>query len=226
MARSQNARKHRYNEDYFKLIDSCEKAYWLGFIMADGCVYQGSDGKSFRLQINLKADDLEHLEKFQRAIGSDYKIQVKDYKKSRVAILKINSTKMCKDLIEHGVTPRKSLVCQFPKAITHRFYNAFIRGYFDGDGCITCKNEKKWTFGIVGGEDMLLEIQKRLPVETHIYKIKHSEAVSLEVSKHESIHGLFQWLYHAQHDYLERKYLKFIEFETLYMSRLVEMQGQ
>ena len=96
---SQGARKNNLNHDFFESIDSEEKAYWLGFIMADGCVYKGSDGSSLRLQINLKGSDVEHLQKFQNAIGSSYKIQTKMIKTSNVCILKVNSTKMCQDLI-------------------------------------------------------------------------------------------------------------------------------
>ena len=34
--------KHNLNKDYFKNIDNEEKAYWLGFIAADGCIYKMS----------------------------------------------------------------------------------------------------------------------------------------------------------------------------------------
>lgn len=220
--RSQNARKHKFNENYFEQIDNNEKAYWFGFLMADGCVYKGSDKHSYRLQINLKASDIEQLEAFQRAIESNYSIQIKSLKNSDAAILKINSTKMCMDLINHGLTERKSLVCKFPD-INEKYISSFILGYFDGDGCITNKNKNRWTFGIVGGEEMLRSIQSKLPVETYIYKIKHSEAVSLETSSHKNIYQLFKWLYNDASIFLQRKYNKFIEFENTYMSRLTEM---
>lgn len=30
---------YKLNENYFKFIDSHEKAYWLGFISADECIH-------------------------------------------------------------------------------------------------------------------------------------------------------------------------------------------
>lgn len=39
------SRKHHFNENYFKCIDSEDKAYWLGFLYADGNVSWGKDKK-------------------------------------------------------------------------------------------------------------------------------------------------------------------------------------
>ena len=39
-----NKDKHFYKADYnkFEIIDNPEKAYWLGFLAADGCLYTGN----------------------------------------------------------------------------------------------------------------------------------------------------------------------------------------
>lgn len=208
---SQGARTNNLNHDFFKEIDTPEKAYWFGFLMADGCVYKGSGGKSYRLQINLQGKDIGHLEKFQKSIGSSYKIQEKKYKEYNVAILKINSTVMCKDLMRHGLIERKSIICQYPKSIKH--HSDFIRGYFDGDGCITYRKDfQKYKFIITGGEDMLEEIQKVLPVKSNLYCIKHSDAIDLCVNKKEDILRLYKWLYEGAEVYLDRKYEKYKRF--------------
>ena len=203
---SQGARKVNLNHDYFEVIDTPEKAYWLGFIMADGCIYKGADKYSLRLQINLKSSDIEHLEKFQRAINSSYKIQVKKVGNSETCILKINSTKFCKDLIKHGVTERKSIVCQYPK-IPEELNIHFIRGYFDGDGSFS-KAKHGLKFNIVGGEDMLLKLQCLLPTEVQIYAIRNSDIKSLETAKQESVQIIAKWLYESSNEEirLERKY--------------------
>lgn len=204
---SQGARKHRFNEDYFKLIDSQDKAYWLGFLMADGCVYKGSDEHSMRLQINLQLRDIKHLESFQKSIGSNYKIQEKSVGNSEAALLKVNSTQMCEDLISHGMIRRKTLRVEYPN-IEDKFNSHFIRGYFDGDGCIS-GNLKKRKMCIVGGRCMLDAIKDILPLKTCIYDIKGTEAVSLSTSKKDSVSEFMKYIYDDAELFLYRKKEKF-----------------
>ena len=156
---SQGARKHKFNERYFENIDSEEKAYWLGFIAADGCVYKNK--QSYRLQINLKGSDIDHLKKFQKAICSDYKITEKKVGKaqSNTCQLKINSTKMCNDLIKNNIIERKSIIFE-PPILNKNLMSHFIRGYFDGDGWITSYKRKdsngyRNEVGIIGGKKAL-----------------------------------------------------------------------
>lgn len=63
--------KYVYNKDYFEKINTSEKAYWLGFLYADGCItrfYKGEVLKSMSLEITLKDADCEHLIKFKNAL--------------------------------------------------------------------------------------------------------------------------------------------------------------
>ncbi|MEG1870572.1 MAG: helix-turn-helix domain-containing protein [Peptostreptococcaceae bacterium] len=197
-------KKHFFNEDYFNNIDDGNKAYWLGFIMADGCVYKGTND-TLRLQINLKYDDMSHLQKFQSSIGSDYSIQRKEVNNSVVAILKINSTKMCKDLIRHGVTERKSLTCTFPK-ISTSLYSHFIRGYFDGDGCIymSINGRFRKEFSIVGNNNMISSISEILKVNK--YNLKGREYLAeIKTSNNDSIFRIHDYLYSDANIFLKRK---------------------
>lgn len=205
---SQGARKYNYDESYFEDIDCEEKAYWLGFLMADGCVYAGTDNYSYRLQINLKLSDKYHLERFQKSLGSHYKIQEKYLKNSGACTLKINSTKLCKDLIRHGIIPRKSLNCKKPD-LSDSLMPHFIRGYFDGDGCITCDSKNRWKFSFSGGEDMMLFLKEQLECKTFIYKIKNSKAFSLEAASKESLAYFYDYIYSDATIYLDRKKEKY-----------------
>lgn len=221
---SQGARKHKFNESYFKNINTEEKAYWLGFIAADGCVYNNS--KAWRLQINLKGSDKEHLELFQSSIGSTYKVIEKTVGKSDVCQLKINSKIMCFDLIELGIIERKSLQVKMPE-MKKNFVRHFIRGYFDGDGNIKNfydkNNRHRYNFNIVGGIDMINSINDNMPCELNIYKIKRdSEIFTLETTMKSKLVSIYNFLYEDATIYLKRK--KDI-YDNL-MSRLVEMQGQ
>lgn len=213
------ARKHKFDENYFETIDTQEKAYWLGFIMADGCVYKGNSKNSFRLQINLSAKDRVVLEDFQKAIGSDYKIQDKVVNNCNSCLLKINSTKMCTDLMNHGVIQRKSLKCTFPTTIPDNLIWHFMRGYFDGDGCISISQRRNGritiSFSICAGKDMCAEFQKHMP-GTILYSLKrNSNIFYVESGGTDIIKNIYCSLYKDASIYLKRK--KDI-FDKFYMS--------
>jgi hypothetical protein len=123
----------KVNEEYFNIIDNNEKAYWLGFIAADGCIYH-KNKKYYTLLLTLQSGDYKHLIKYTEALN--YKGNIYSYKnKYSFSETKITSNKLCKKLIELGITERKSLTLKFPN-ILKEFYSHFIRGYFDGDGSI------------------------------------------------------------------------------------------
>jgi len=97
-----------FNENFFDEINTQEKAYWLGFLMADGCVSMTHNPK---VVIALAYKDKEHLLKWHTSINSSLKLyDRKDgaYQSQHCSI------KMCNDLIKHGCVPRKSLKLEFP----------------------------------------------------------------------------------------------------------------
>jgi len=53
--------KYKINDSVFSVIDNNEKAYWIGFLAADGYV----DYKTNRIGLKLKLGDIKHLEKFK-----------------------------------------------------------------------------------------------------------------------------------------------------------------
>ena len=221
---SQGARKHKFNERYFENIDSEEKAYWLGFIAADGCVYKNK--QSYRLQINLKGSDIDHLKKFQKAICSDYKITEKKVGKaqSNTCQLKINSTKMCNDLIKNNIIERKSIIFE-PPILNKNLMRHFIRGYFDGDGWITSYKRKdsngyRNEVGIIGGKKALNYFIDFLPKGFSKYeKYKDDKIIQISGSSIKTISETYNYLYENATIFLDRK--KNV-FENI-MSRLTEM---
>ena len=158
-------RKYELNENYFENIDSSEKAYWLGFIAADGCIYQTGSGSNV-LSFNLNVKDKNHLEKFLQAIEST--AIIKTIKGTGfgigtdIASLQINSNKMVKDLNNLGVVQKKSLVLDKPN-IDKKFYNDWIRGYFDGDGSVYRQKQGNTKIDIGGtGFNMITDMIKIL----------------------------------------------------------------
>lgn len=144
----QKQRKYPFIEDYFENIDTCDKAYWLGFIAADGCVYGNS------LQIGLQETDLKHLELFQMCINRKAPInkRVSNFN-TRVVNLHVYSKKMIDDLRSHGILSNKSLT-QKPIIVKNNLQKHFWRGVFDGDGSIHLV-KKYWRFALTGNKFMI-----------------------------------------------------------------------
>lgn len=229
---SQGARKHFYNEDYFKKIDTERKAYFLGFILADGCVYLGVNKNSYRFQMNLQTQDKYILEELQKDIGSDYKIQDKQfgYKKNGdpkfISLLKINSSKLCEDLINLGVIPRKSMKQEMKKnLIPNKLISHFIRGYFDGNGsCSIRKNLISLDF--FGSKTICLQIDEYLKLnninKNVLYGNNKNELYGLRINNTDNKILLYYYLYEDATIYLKRKKEKFDKFLQYKKSPLIK----
>ena len=120
----------KFNHHYFDKIDSPEKSYWLGFLMADGTISDRAKKGALQLQIHLANKDIEHLKKFHLAIESDNAIH---YEADGSIRSSHSSDYLCEALINLGCTSRKTFTLEFPK-LPDELINHFIRGYFDGDG--------------------------------------------------------------------------------------------
>jgi len=127
---------HILNESYFEQIDTEEKAYFLGFLMADGYV-QGER----RVGVTLQAADVEILVALKAAIGSSSPIREKvsklNGKEFAGVYFSMCSVKMTQDLQRWGIVERKSWSAQYPSLPDEpRLHAGFIRGLFDGDGSV------------------------------------------------------------------------------------------
>lgn len=229
---SQGARKHFYNENYFKKIDTERKAYFLGFILADGCVYFGTNKNSYRFQMNLQAQDRYILEELQKDIESDYKIQDKQFGCDKngdpilISLLKINSSKLCEDLMNLGVVPRKSMRQEIKKdLISDRLIKHFIRGYFDGNGsCSIRKNSISLDF--LGSKTICLQIDEYLKLnkinKNVLYGNKKNELYGLRINNTDNKILLYYYLYKDATIYLKRKKEKFDKFLQCKKSPLIK----
>jgi hypothetical protein len=120
----------------FKNIDTKEKAYWLGFLYADGCVIFNEVKKTYTVVLDLGIKDLESVERFCDFMGGDKK-KISTITRKGIYISKrvgFYSKSLCQYLIDLGCTPRKSLTIRLPKLKNKELYKAFLLGYYDGDG--------------------------------------------------------------------------------------------
>lgn len=159
----ENSRKFHVDHDYFSSIDGPEKAYWLGFLYADGYITQSNSQKN--VGVALKHSDADHLDKLRFSLNSNY--EVKSYrgkcydKEVEYSRLLMTSDKMFDDLNNLGVVERKSLILKFPSfdIVPERWMWHFVRGYFDGDGSFA-KHPKGRRFKVCGTWEFLVALSE------------------------------------------------------------------
>lgn len=214
-------RKKSVNEDYFNLIDSHEKAYWLGFIYADGCVYSNKSNGNYIVTITLTESDKDVIKQFKKDIKSDHKIsRIKPsifnghVSKPKVGI-SISSKKIYKSLIKLGLSECKSLRLKKPN-IQSKYYPSFIRGYFDGDGSVYCTKSRNNTFyrcSITGSTEFMKWIRSILPIDVRLYKEKRTNGIYyICIQTKNSFTKFYKYLYSTPGYKMERKYNKYSEF--------------
>lgn len=192
--------------DIFEIIDTEEKAYWLGLLYADGNV--SYDRTSIALR--LKEEDLYHIESFKKFLNASNKIhrKIKDNKYISYE-LAFRSKKMRNSLIDKGCFPRKSEILKFPteKQVPKHLIHHFIRGYFDGDGCITTSNNGTGvSVEILGCKDFLSDlIQLDLFKRNKLYSFKHSDVKRVSYSGAKAI-NILNYIYKDATIYLHRKH--------------------
>lgn len=121
-------------ENFFETIDTKEKAYWLGFILADGCITRVNK-HNYQFSFGLKKDDELYVDKFIHAIGAN--IDKKIYSKKGKVDIVLGHRKFCDALLQNGCMPQKSLTLKLPNYHNVELDLALLLGFFDGDGGVT-----------------------------------------------------------------------------------------
>ena len=215
---------HKANYSIFETIDSPEKAYWLGFIAADGCNYRRKQNAT--IVINIHQKDKTHLEKFQNFCNSDAKII--DYiategfsHNTPMCKIAIYSVQMSDDLISKGVPPRKSLILEPPK-IEEQYFLPYICGYFDGDGSIAKSNQNNnFLISIQGTKELLNWINLILNISEHLEQRYETDKNSyyIRCGGTNKPYYILKQLYESCETHLDRKYKIYKELETVVLSR-------
>lgn len=212
------SRKNKVNENFFKNIDTEEKAYWLGFLYADGCVYKKHDKsgheKGGSIELCLQERDKYHIQNFLDDIESTapisnriVKLNEKEYYANRACV---SSIKMVNDLIYHGCFENKSLTLQPPTTIPKELISHFIRGYFDGDGCVCFyPHNYSYSYSILGTKEILEFIAKETNIPSYkIVSFDHKKCFELKTFSKKSVEVFHNYIYKNKTIFLERKYQK------------------
>lgn len=207
---SEIKRKYTLDEDYFDIIDSHEKAYWLGLIYSDGTVTDNV------MRISLQDRDKHILESFKECLKTNKPLYFLDYKKKKETYknqycLTITSKKIVNSLNNYGVMKNKSLILDFPKNLPEEFYSSFLLGIMDGDGSIS-KNPKDKRCNFLSTEMFCNYVKdylkNNLDINSSImlnHNISHKTTRVLQISGGIQVKKFLDWIYSNSDFYLYRK---------------------
>jgi len=157
--------------DYFEKINTKEKAYWLGFLYADGYLVEYPNRAEIRLKLKIR--DEGTIDKFCDALqlNKSKKEYPTDEAGHRQTMIRFTCMKVSNDLIRHGLKFRKSKTIEYPKLPRTSLELAFLLGYFDGDG------RRNTTKISSGSERFLKQVKKRFDLPYKIYVDKRQKEI-------------------------------------------------
>lgn len=223
--------KRRIRHDFFKNISIELQAYLLGFYASDG----SADEKRKTMRVCLQQDDSEIVYLFKDTISSDariYSIPPKEYTgREGVKIqghgafgVDITSSVLIQDLVDLGFGYGKSHSELHLPNIDDKLLRHFIRGYFDGDGCITGhlarekgKSDRFRRYVQIDAKTntLLLEIQKFFSennIKINLNYLKRDDMYRLSTSSKKEVTKIYHLLYDNSNFYLSRKFNKFSHY--------------
>ena len=198
--------------DYFSVIDSEEKAYFLGLIITDGGTTRRNE-----FFFSLKTEDSYMVKTMAQKIGID-----SVYDEERRFVTKVNNKQLVKDLQKYGVIPNKTyLLKNIPiENIPIKYRNHFWRGVFDGDGSIRYSENGKYQLSICEYNYVLVEqirdeMDTIIQKETH-NKIRMANCWTIDWHKKSDIKKILDYLYTDATLYLKRKHERYLSFLEYY----------
>lgn len=203
------SRKYFFNENYFSVIDTESKAYFLGFIAADGSV----DKDESRVKIRLQARDTDILEKLLKEVEANFEVKQMMHDGFPQCAVDLNSKILKQDLIDKGILPNKSLTmsADVMRFVPDNLVRHFLRGFFDGDGNVflggVYSSGTKYSVSVIGTEQFLKEsFLKHCKSNSPLAKYKSCDMWNWRASSTEHVFGFLKYIYEDASIYLDRKY--------------------
>lgn len=218
---SETSRKYEIDLNFFKKIDSEFKAYFLGLAYADGNLSRNC------LEISLIYSDRKILSDISKQIygqiilserkGRKVSINNKNYKNKKQARFRIVSKEIAKDFRKYGLVENKTFLIRIPK-IDKKLIPHFIRGYFDGDGCVFVdyKNNTNHKVNIISNKNFCNDIKKIVDSELKInsyVKLKKNKIFCFDIYGRKQIVTFLDWIYKDCTIKLNRKFKKYQELQ-------------
>lgn len=198
-------RKYNLDVNFFNKINTEEKAYWLGFITADGAIVNS------RLNIKLSSKDRVHLEKLSNSLSTDQpiydRLSGRKGKMHKSSYLCISSKIIVEDLKNYGIVPRKSLSEEFFNC-SAELQRHYMRGLFDGDGSIG-KVKYGWKLSMCGSKNLIHDFRDYLVNSLKVtpQKLRNQKNLwYLYVGRKTDIRTVLNYLYQDSTISLDRKF--------------------
>lgn len=219
------------NYHYFDIIDTEEKAYWLGFILADGNVYKSEKTNSGCINIELQYGDINHLRKFNKSLDGNYNITDRwrscslsnSDKMNHSCQIRIFSIIMYNSLEKFGLAGNKTYTVSFPK-IPEELYRHLLRGYFDADGRFGLSNSRLWVSFITASKNLNDDIikyirSKDICIHEYNYLNEYGNIMYVpEITSNDDKMKFLDFIYKDASIYLDRKYKKYLKAKEKYDS--------
>lgn len=216
------SKKYSYNDHFFDIIDTEEKAYFLGLFAADGY----NNEKQNCCRISLQEGDKDILEKFVKALASNRPIRFiesKNKKYSNMCEAAVNSKQISRRLKELGCPQAKSLILEFPteEQVPKYLLRHWIAGLFDGDGCFCriLRSNRKNSYAcsfvstIMVCEGLKRFLEQELDIYCGIF-YKNNTTASLNISGRMQCYKFLDFIYKDSTVYMNRKYNKYLSEMT------------
>ena len=213
--------QYKINESYFDIIDTPHKAYYLGLLYADG----NNMPDRHAIRISLQERDVHILEKMKDDLEYSGPLRFIDYNSKNKNhqnqwCLDITNKHMSYALEKNGVCKNKSLVLTWPEHLEEHLYSHFIRGYFDGDGCLYFANDNHCVeVSFIGTEIFLTKlsdvVKEYLNIDMYIrsFNAKYNSAIrGARISSKNGVKSFLEWIYKDANLMLNRKYNKYQQF--------------
>ncbi len=211
--------KHKSNKiintKVFRNIKTEEEAYYLGFIQADGCIHILRN--NYRLIIEIQVNDSYILNKLSNLLLN--KTDVKYISKKNHSLFYLSSKEIYTNLTRYGILPNKTYLNYSFPYLPEELMPHFIRGYFDGDGCVYTKKQRyNWVsavsftghYNFISSLEAYLKSRNILFTKVRTKQKKHQFDSVFEFEKKQDIKNLYTFMYKDANIYLTRKKDKFI----------------
>ncbi len=159
----------KVDEEFFSTVDTPCKAYWLGYLAADGCLRPG--------KVTLSSKDEEVVARFAADISSEHKVarhHIYDHRTQRTYTrydIQVSNTKFVNNLVASGLPMNKTDCFSMPD-MPPILLPYFLAGLFDGDGSIgRAPNGRLWA-NLISTKEVLDYIQELIRIKAGFPSVK------------------------------------------------------